>query len=68
MADKRAKVVKECESAVGRLRIFWGTSGGKTDIYNLVFEYQIYILLDNNHIAMLCFRKLMNCDFRGRVL
>lgn len=35
MADEREKVVKKCESAVGRLRIFWGTADGKTDIYNL---------------------------------
>lgn len=35
--------------------------------YILVFKYQIYILLDNIHSAVLSFRKLMNCIFEGRV-
>lgn len=32
-------------------------------ITKLVFKYQIYILLDNTHSAMLSFRKPMNCDY-----
>lgn len=63
MADEWTEVVNECGSAAGRLRIFFERRSIEMELSNLIFKYQIYILLDNTNPVMLSFRKLMNCIF-----
>lgn len=45
------------------MRILFERRSIEMALSNLVFKYQIYILLDNARPVMLSFRKLMNCIF-----
>lgn len=45
------------------MRILFERRSIEMALSNLVFKYQIYILLDNTRPVMLSFRKLMNCIF-----